>query len=133
MVHLQPINNFNMGEIFTMDDWVESRRIIAARLYTIPNKRKIVKSTASICKPDSDISKAFLPEIIKHAGEKLNSREITKMLIEGYNVAIESGKMDPADNIILFVSLTWFAQSLVSDPAIRQMVEMDLHELNERL
>lgn len=122
-----------MSEIFTMDDWVESRREIAARLCRIPSKRKIIKSTAWICKPDSDMSKAFLPEIIKHAGEKLNSREITEMLIEGCNVAIKSGKMDPADNIILFVSLTWFAQSLVSDPAIRQMVEMDLHELSERL
>ena len=63
--------------------WRESRAEIASRLCMIPDEDEILRATAmKMGGLESNITKVFLPKIVRHAGRELNADGITQMLIE---------------------------------------------------
>jgi hypothetical protein len=93
---------------------------MASRPIRLPDKKGIEKATAWISKPTSVISKAFLPGLVAHAGESPTALELTNIILESYNKAIQT--LEPRDANILLVVLDAYPQNLIEDKQVNHYV-----------
>jgi hypothetical protein len=106
--------------------WLMTQQEIASRLILIPSEAEILSNTVGISSPESDISKKFLPKIIKYAGQQLNAHGITNVLLDSYNTTINQGEIADIDGAILLVLLGNYAKSIIPDNEVVRMVQQNI-------